>query len=178
MVRRGRAERAGFAVAFAIAVILVLGVLAAGLYSRYVIVSGDVQRLQQETTARQFADSVLELLTEQARRNALSNGQRFELVGGAAGYVLGDITTPPEGAAYRPALVFVNAGGARKELFLHLIENAPRVAGGAPVPGRTQLDEIQDITGMLNLPSTLPQVTNRAPLLAQAAAAAKQAAVR
>ena len=170
-------RRSGSVIAAVITVLLVLSLLGSALYSRYVIVDGDVSRLAQETAARLLADSVLQLIETQSALGKLSGSDRFDTYGGSGGYLIGAVLSPPHETPYRPALVVARAAGGRRELFLHVVENAPVIAGGPPVPGRTVLELIQDITGMVsNTEAGLTTPSARDALLLQADAAAKKAA--
>ena len=162
-------------VAAVLTVLLVISLLGSALYSRYMLVDGEVSRLAQETAARLLADSALELLIAQAKAGQLKTADRFDTVGGQAGYVLGDVVTPVNGAPYRPAVVIARAGTSRRELFAHLVENAPYVAGGPPVVKRMVLEEVQDVTGMMGAADN-GQTTDaaRKALLEAGAAAAKK----
>lgn len=166
-------------VAAVLVVLLILGALAAAKYSRSRLIRLDVSRLQQEAAARLLADSALELLAAQGGRGALGDWEQFETVGGRAGYLLGAAVSPPQGSSFRPALVFCRAGTTRKELYLNLIQDAPLIAGGPPVPGRTRLEQTQEITGLVaNLPNSAPSPALREALLGAARVAAKKAAAQ
>ena len=159
-------------VAAVLLVLLILGALGGAHYSRSKLIQLDVTRLHQEASARMLADSALELLAAQGAHGGTRSGERFETTGGEAGFLLGAPVTPSYGGAYRPAFVFARAATTRRELHLHVIENASPIGDGPPVPGRTRLEQVRDITGAVpNIPRAEPSAADRERLIGLAAAA-------
>lgn len=163
-------RRQGFALVTVVFVMVIVGVVGAGLHFRLQRSQAMLIREQSAVACRLLADSGIDWAKDAGTRGTLKDTDVVDLPGGRAGYAVSAERTDADGRRFRDAVAFGLAGRYRRVI-------AFRLAFDPPVGGRTvaSAELPTDVSGA-DLGPVPPPSGGAAALVTKALTAARNAA--